>query len=101
MMDIQIYGYRSIIFLSKKEFILEAGATKRRDLRLEVRRIRSRASRDRHTNLVWLDFKAPHRHLVDVCHLVDVTVTSARTNTNVPHIGVRPPFPRNRALGAQ
>jgi hypothetical protein len=28
------------------------------------------------------DFMAPHRHLA-----VDVTVTSARTNTNVPRIG--------------
>jgi hypothetical protein len=31
-----------------EEFMLEAGATKGRDLRLEVRRIRSGASRDRH-----------------------------------------------------
>jgi hypothetical protein len=30
-----------------KEFMLEAGATKGRDLRLEVHRIRSEASRDR------------------------------------------------------
>jgi hypothetical protein len=39
---------------------------------------------------------APHRHLV-----VDVTVTSARTNTNVPQIGARIPFPGSLALGAQ
>jgi hypothetical protein len=62
-----------------EEFILEAGATKERDLRLEVRRIRSGASRDRSGHVVWLDFIAPYRHLV-----VDLTVTSARTNTNVP-----------------
>jgi hypothetical protein len=39
---------------------------------------------------------APHRHLV-----VDVTDTSARTNTNVPRIGARPPLPDSLALGAQ
>jgi hypothetical protein len=38
---------------------------------------------------------APHLHLV-----VDVTVTSARTNTNVPHIA-RLPLPGSLALGAQ
>jgi hypothetical protein len=42
--------------------------------------------------VVWLDFIAPHRHLV-----VDVTVKSARTNTNVPRL----PLPRSLALGAQ
>jgi hypothetical protein len=31
--------------------------------------------------MVWLDFMAPHRHLV-----VDVTVTSARINTNASRI---------------
>jgi hypothetical protein len=80
-----------------EEFMLEAGATKGRDLRLEVRRVRSGASRDRHGDVVWLDFTAaqgneegkrdehhPHRHLV-----VDVTVASARTNTNVPRINAR------------
>jgi hypothetical protein len=39
---------------------------------------------------------APHRHLV-----VDVTVTSARTSTDVPRIGARLPLPGNLALGAQ
>jgi hypothetical protein len=38
----------------------------------------------------------PHRHLVVV-----VTLTSARTNTNVPRIGVRLPLPDSLALGAQ
>jgi hypothetical protein len=38
----------------------------------------------------------PHRHLV-----VDVTVTSARTNTNLPRIGARLPLPDSLALGAQ
>jgi hypothetical protein len=41
-----------------EEFMLEAGATKGRDLRLEVRRIRSGASRDRPRDVVWLDFLA-------------------------------------------
>jgi hypothetical protein len=43
----------------------------------------------------WLDFVAPHRHLV-----VYVTVTSARTNTNVPRVGARLPLPGNLASGA-
>jgi hypothetical protein len=74
----------------------EAGATQERDLRLEVRRIRSGASRDRHGDVDWLDFMAPHRHLV-----VDVTVTSARTSTNVPRVGARLPLPGSLAFGAQ
>jgi hypothetical protein len=61
-----------------EDFMPEAGATKGRDLRLEVRRIRSGASRDPWV-LFWLDFMAPHRNLV-----IDVTVTcSARTDTYV------------------
>jgi hypothetical protein len=79
-----------------EEFMLEAGATKGRDLRLEVRRIRAGVSRDRPGDVVWLDFMASHRHLV-----VDVTVTSARTNTNVPRICARLPLPGSLALGAQ
>jgi hypothetical protein len=39
---------------------------------------------------------APHHNLVS-----DVMATSARTNTNVPRIGARLPFPGNLALGAQ
>jgi hypothetical protein len=39
---------------------------------------------------------APHRHLI-----VDLTVTSARTNTNVPRIGARLPLRGSLALGAQ
>jgi hypothetical protein len=40
-----------------EEVLLETGATnKGRDLRLEVRRIWSGASRDRHGDVVWLDF---------------------------------------------
>jgi hypothetical protein len=61
--------------------MLEAGASERRHLRLEVCRIRSGASRDRHGDVVWLDSTAPYRHLV-----VYVTDTSARTNTNVFHM---------------
>jgi hypothetical protein len=78
-----------------EEFMLEAGAAKGRDFRLEVHRIRSRASRDRHGDVTWLDFLAPHRH-----HVVDVTATSARTNTNVPRIGARLPLPCSLGLGA-
>jgi hypothetical protein len=79
-----------------EELMLEAGATKGRDLQLKVRRIRSGASRDRHGGVVWFDFMAPHCHLV-----VDVTVTSARTSTDVPRIGARLPLPGSLALGAQ
>jgi hypothetical protein len=39
---------------------------------------------------------ASHRRLV-----VDVTVTSACMNTNIPHIGARLPLPGSLALGAQ
>jgi hypothetical protein len=46
--------------------------------------------------VIWLDFMAPHRHLV-----VDVTVTSAWTNTNIPRISARLPLPGSLALGAQ
>jgi hypothetical protein len=76
--------------------MLEAGAVEGRNLRLEVRRIRSGVSRDRPRDVFWLDFMAPHRHLV-----VDVTVTIARTSTNVPRIGARLPLPGSLALGAQ
>jgi hypothetical protein len=79
----------------REEFMLEAGAIKGRHSRLEVRRIRAGASRDRHGDVVWLDFNAPHRHLVDV------TVTSARTTTNIPHIGACLTLPGSLALGAQ
>jgi hypothetical protein len=78
-----------------EEFMLEAGAISGRDLRLEVRRTRSGTSRDRHGDVVWLDFMAPHRHLV-----VDVTVTSACMNTNVPRTCALLPLHGNLALGA-
>jgi hypothetical protein len=78
------------------EFMLEAVATKGRDLRLDVRRFRSGASRDRNGNVVWLDFMAPHRHIA-----IDVTVTRARTNTTVPHIRACLPLPGSLALEAQ
>jgi hypothetical protein len=81
----------------REEFILEPGATKGRDLRIEVRRIRSGASRDRHGDVVWLDFRAPNRR-----HLVvdDVTAKSACTSTSVLQIGTRLPLPSNLALRA-
>jgi hypothetical protein len=64
---------------------------------LEVRRIRSGAFRYRPGDVVWLDFVAPHRHLV-AC----VTVTSsARTNTNVPRIFARLPLLGSLALEAE
>jgi hypothetical protein len=79
-----------------EKFMLEAGATKGRDLRLEVRRIRWGASRDHHVDVVLLDFIAPHRHLV-----VDVTVTSARTNSNAPRVCAHIPLLGSLVLGAQ
>jgi hypothetical protein len=76
-----------------EEFMLEAGdTTKGRDLWLEVRRIRSGASRNRLGDVVWLDFKAPHRHLV-----VDVTVTSAR---HVDRLAILVAVRRFRGMGA-
>jgi hypothetical protein len=63
---------------------------------LEARQIRSGASRDRHGNVVWLYFAAPHKHLV-----VDVTVTSTRTNADVPAEGASLPLPSNMAMRAQ
>jgi hypothetical protein len=65
-----------------EEFMLEAGATMGRNLRLEVCRISYGASRDRHGDMVWSEFRAPSYHRV-----ASVTVTNARTNTSVPHIG--------------
>jgi hypothetical protein len=79
-----------------EEFMVGAWATKGRDLRLEVRRIRSGASRDRHGGVVRLEFWTPH-----CCLAVDVTVTSARTNTDVPQIGARLPLSGSLALQAQ
>jgi hypothetical protein len=79
-----------------EEFMLEAGATKGRDLRLEVRRIRSGASQNRLVDVVWLDLTASHRHIV-----VDVTVTCAHTNTCVPHIGARLPLSGIRSSAKQ
>jgi hypothetical protein len=78
-----------------EEFMLEVGSIKGQDLRLEFRRIRSGTSRDHPRDVVWLDFMAPHRHIV-----VDVTVTSARTNTNVPRVDTRLPLSGNLASGA-
>jgi DNA-binding IclR family transcriptional regulator len=71
-------------------------ATHGRNSRLEVRRNRLGASRDRHGHVVLVYFMAPQRHIV-----VDVTVASARTNTIVPRIGARLPLPGSLALGAQ
>jgi hypothetical protein len=47
-----------------EEFMLEAGATKGRDLRLDVRRIRLGVFQNRHADAVWLDFMAPYHNLV-------------------------------------
>jgi hypothetical protein len=49
------------------EVVLDAEATKGRDLRVEVRRIWSGASRDRPRDVVWLDFRASHPHLIADC----------------------------------
>jgi hypothetical protein len=49
-----------------------------------------------HVDVVWLDLRAPHRHIV-----VNVTVTGACTNTNSPQIGARLPFPGSLALRAR
>jgi hypothetical protein len=54
------------------------------------------ASRDRRGDVVWLYFAAPHKQLV-----MDYTVTSARTNSNVPSMGASLPFPCSQAIWAQ
>jgi hypothetical protein len=61
-----------------EEFMLEAGATKGRDLRLGVLSFRSGASRDRHGDVVWLDVMAPHRHL-----FIDMTVIQMLARTSM------------------
>jgi hypothetical protein len=89
-----IYLHDRIVHVLE-ELLLEAGATKGWNLRFRFRYIRARASRGRHGDVVWLDFMAPHRPLV-----VFAAITSARTNTDVPCIGVRLPLPGSVALGA-
>jgi hypothetical protein len=44
-------------------------------------------------DIVWLDFVAPHKHVV-----ADVTVTSALTNSNVPVVGAPLPLTGGLAL---
>jgi hypothetical protein len=78
------------------ELMAEMGTIKGRDLRLEIRRIRSRASQDRHRGVVWLDFAAPHKYLD-----VDVTVTSDVTTSCVPAVRALLPLPCNKTMGAQ
>jgi hypothetical protein len=65
----------------------EAGAIKGRELRSKARRIWFRASRDCHGDVKWFDFVAPQKSLV-----VDVTVTSACTNSNVWAVGALHPL---------
>jgi hypothetical protein len=65
-----------------KEFMIEAGALKGRDLRLEVRRIRYGAFRDR----FGMSFGST-LVVVTLRHLVDVTISSARTSSRVPAVG--------------
>jgi hypothetical protein len=65
-------------------------------LSLEAHRIRSWASRNRHGDVVWLDFAAPHKHLV-----LNVIVTSARTNSNVPAVGASLPLIGSLAMRAR
>jgi hypothetical protein len=77
--------------------MLEAESTKRRDLRLKSAVFGRELLEIVLGTWFGYGFMAPHRHLV-----VEVTVTSARTNTNAPRIvGARLPIPGNLALGAQ
>jgi hypothetical protein len=81
------FNSTTVLSTCLKSSCLKRGLLRAGTLRLEVRRIRLGASRDRSRGVVRLDFMAPHLHLV-----VDVRVTSARTNTNAPRIGARLPF---------
>jgi hypothetical protein len=74
----------------REEFMLEAGAIKGGTGRPW------RSAAYHYGDVVWFDFMTPLRHLV-----VDVTVTSARTNTNIPRIGARLPLPGSLALEAR
>jgi hypothetical protein len=64
----------------------ETRAIKGKNMELEVRRIRFGASRDRTTDVAWLDVAAPHKHMI-----VDITVHSARTKSSIPTVDA--PFP--------
>jgi hypothetical protein len=46
--------------------------------------------------VLWLDFVIPHDNSV-----VDVAVTSARTNSNVPDVGASLPLLSSMAMGAK
>jgi hypothetical protein len=74
----------------------EAGAVKGKDLRLEDRPIWSRAPLDHTWDVVWLDFAAPHKHMV-----VDVSVISARTNSNIMAVGDPLPLHSSLAFGTE
>ena len=74
----------------------EAGGRKNQDLHLEMRHIYGKDSSARPGDVVWLNFSQPHRHLV-----VDVTVTSARTNTMAARSRVHRPAPGALGLIAQ
>jgi hypothetical protein len=74
------------VYHVREELMVETGAFKGRDLRLEVRRIMHVASRDRHGDGSWLEFMASHRHFV-----VDVTATSASTDASYV-VGARSPL---------
>jgi hypothetical protein len=78
--------------------MFEAEATKGRDKRLEVRRIRPRASRDRRASTC--DRHINNKMTVWKCGTMKSN-QSARTNTNVPQISARLPLPGSLALATQ
>jgi hypothetical protein len=88
---------RKEIIIFWGEFMAKAETTiKGRDLRLEVPLTRFGASRNRHGDVACLIFAALHKHLV-----VDVTVTSARTNSSVPVVWAPLRALGGLAMGAQ
>jgi hypothetical protein len=56
---IRLHDYRVQVV---EELMAEAGVVKGRDLRFEANRIRLVASRDRHGDIVCLNFAPPHEH---------------------------------------
>jgi hypothetical protein len=82
--------------MSRSNLPIFVGMQVQFQLRLEARRVRSRPSRDHLRDVVWLDFAAPHKHLV-----ADVTVNGTSKISNVPVVGSSLPLPNILAMGAK
>jgi hypothetical protein len=79
-----------------QDMMQEAGGTKNHDLWLELCHVYGARSQARPGDVAWLNFSRPNRHLV-----VDVTIPSARTNTNLTRSRTHLPVPGALGLAAQ